>query len=59
MGFYDVAPHDDPPKYLCIGPDAAGNLLEMIYLQFADRDLIIHAMRLRRGFERHLLGLRR
>jgi hypothetical protein len=41
----------DPPKILCIGPDMAGNLLEVIMLELAEeRTLAIHAMRLREAF---------
>lgn len=32
----DVDEHDDPPKLLVIGPDGAGNLLEVIVLELAD-----------------------
>jgi len=35
---------------LAIGPDPAGNLLEVIWLQLDDVDLVIHAMRLRPTF---------
>lgn len=41
-------PEADPPKGLAIGPDAAGNLLEVIWLELADNvNLVIHAMDLR------------
>jgi len=44
----DLDPDSDPPKVLLIGPDAAGNLLELIALVLAgDELLIIHAMPLR------------
>lgn len=44
-------PESDPPKVLCIGPDRAGNLLEIIWLELADeRPLVIHAMPLRKVF---------
>ena len=47
----DLDPGSDPPKVLCIGPDRAGNLLEVIWLELADeRPLVIHAMALRRIF---------
>jgi len=46
----DIDPHADPPKVLAIGPDPAGNLLEVIWLQLDDVDLVIHAMRLRPTF---------
>lgn len=54
VGFIDVEAHHDPPKTLCVGPDRAGNLLEMLYLQLRHDDVIIHAMPLRRTFERYL-----
>lgn len=39
---------EDPDRWLVIGPDQAGNLLEIIVLITAEGDeLIIHAMRLR------------
>lgn len=56
LGFYDIGPDDDPPKSLCIGPDPAGNLLEILYLQLDDDDLIIHAMPLRPVFRTYLTG---
>ena len=41
----------DPAKVLAIGPDLAGNLLEVIWLELADdRVLVIHAMNLRPVF---------
>lgn len=47
----DLEPDADPPRVLAIGPDAAGNLLEIIWLELADdRRLVIHAMRLRPVF---------
>ena len=47
----DLEPDADPPPVLAIGPDDAGNLLEIIWLEFADdRQVVIHAMRLRPVF---------
>ncbi len=47
----DLEPDADPPKELAIGPDRAGNVLEVIMLELAgDRLLAIHAMPLRRAF---------
>ena len=44
----DLDPDSDPPKQLAIGPDNAGNLLEVIvFLLTDDRVLAIHAMPLR------------
>ncbi len=53
----DLDPDADPPKILVIGPDSAGNLLEIIVLVLADDWLIaIHAMKLRRQFHDLLPG---
>jgi hypothetical protein len=53
----DLDPDGDPPKILVIGPDSAGNLLEVIVLVLADDRLIaIHAMTLRRQFHELLPG---
>jgi hypothetical protein len=47
----DLDPDADPPKVLGIGPDPAGNLLEVIWLELADDvELVIHAMDLRPVF---------
>ncbi|MBK5221728.1 MAG: hypothetical protein JJE52_02405 [Acidimicrobiia bacterium] len=47
----DLEPGGDPPRVLAIGPDHAGNLLEIIWLELADRQpIVIHAMPLRRTF---------
>lgn len=47
----DLDPDGDPPKQLAIGPDDAGNILEVIVLLLAgDRLLAIHAMTLRPTF---------
>lgn len=47
----DLDPDGDPPKVLDIGPDRAGNLLEVIILELADdRLMAIHAMPLRPAF---------
>ena len=47
----DLDPDRDPPKVLFIGPDKAGNLIELIALVLeGDELLIIHAMRLRPQF---------
>ena len=51
----DLEPDTDPPKGLAIGPDQAGNLLEVVWLNLADDvHLVIHAMALRPTFY-HLL----
>ena len=46
----DLEPDADPPKVLAIGPDPAGNLLEVIWLELDAVDLVIHAMPLRPTF---------
>lgn len=53
----DVDEHDDPPKLLVVGPDEAGNLLEIVVLELADERLLaIHAMPLRPMFHQLLPG---
>ncbi len=48
---FDLEPDADPPKFLCVGPNRAGLLLEVIWVEFADdRMLVIHAMALRPTF---------
>lgn len=54
VSFFDIDPDNDPPKSLAIGPDRAGNLLELLYLQLEDDDLVIHTMPLRGVFARFL-----
>ena len=47
----DLEPEADPPKVLAIGPDAAGNLLEIIWLELVgESQIVIHAMTLRPVF---------
>jgi len=47
----DLEPDAEPPKVLAIGPDHAGNLLEISWLELADGvNLVIHAMSLRPTF---------
>lgn len=46
----DLDAESDPPKVLAIGPDAAGNLIEVIWLELDDYSFVIHAMALRRHF---------
>jgi hypothetical protein len=54
---FDLDPDGEPPKVLCIGPDRASNLLEVIWLDLEnDRALVIHAMRLRERFFDLLVG---
>jgi hypothetical protein len=47
---FDLEPDADPPKGLAIGPDPAGNLLEIIWLELKEINLVIHAMALRPQF---------
>jgi hypothetical protein len=45
---YPVGEDDEPPRELRLGPDRAGNLLELVVLLLDDgRNLIIHAMPMR------------
>jgi hypothetical protein len=47
----DVDP-GEPTRALYLGPDRAGNLLELIAIERADgTTLVIHAMNMRRQFE--------
>ncbi len=47
----DLDPDADPPKVLAIGPDTAGNLLEVVWLELHDQvELVIHAMPLRSAY---------
>ncbi|WKZ81915.1 MAG: hypothetical protein QY307_07370 [Acidimicrobiia bacterium] len=49
--FVNLEPDADPPKGLAIGPDQAGNLLEVVWLEISDDvQLVIHAMALRPTF---------
>ncbi len=56
LAFYDIDTEHEPDKILCIGPDTAGNLLELLYLQFEYDELVIHAMPLRPVFRSYLTG---
>ena len=56
VGFFDIDLKHEPIKSLCIGPDGAGNLLEILYLQLEGEDLVIHAMPLRPAFGALLTG---
>ena len=47
---------DDPLRYLLVGPDRAGNLLELVVVIADDVELLIHAMPLRRGTAEELFG---
>lgn len=45
---------EDPDRWLFIGPDRAGNLLEVVVLVTEERQLVIHAMAMRPKFRRLL-----
>jgi hypothetical protein len=48
---------EDPDRWLLIGPDTAGNLLEVVIMISAEgTQLVIHAMSMRDQYRR-LLGL--
>ncbi len=48
---------DDPARFLLAGPDSAGNLLELVVLPLpGPRELVIHAMKLRRSTADELFG---
>jgi hypothetical protein len=47
----DLEPEADPPKVPTLGSDAAGNLVEIIWLELAGASqIVIHAMALRPVF---------
>ena len=52
----DLEPDADPPRVLAIGPDRAGNLLEIIWLELDGGEIVIHAMALRQSFHDLLPG---
>jgi hypothetical protein len=45
---------EDPVRYLVLGPDRAGNLLELVILDRPQGPAVIHAMKMRSKY-RHLL----
>lgn len=48
---------DDPMRYLVVGPDRSGNLLELVVIHTAEPvELVIHTMALRRSTGRELFG---
>jgi hypothetical protein len=48
---------DDPPRYLVIGPDRAGNLLELVVIETEGAvPLVIHSMPLRPSTQREVFG---
>ena len=46
---------DDPIRYLVLGPDRAGNFLELVVLDRPQGPAVIHAMTMRAKYQ-HLLG---
>lgn len=49
---------DSPTRRLVLGPDGAGNLLEIVVLRFDDdREMVIHAMRMRPKYQVLIEGL--
>ena len=49
---------DDPVRYLVLGPDRAGNLLELVVLDRPQGPAVIHAMPMRAQYQRLLPGRR-
>jgi hypothetical protein len=47
---------DDPVRYLVLGPDRAGNLLELVVLDRPQGPAVIHAMRMREKYRPLLPG---
>jgi hypothetical protein len=45
---------DDPVRYLVLGPDRAGNLLELVVLDRPHGPAVIHAMPMRPQYQRLL-----
>lgn len=47
---------DDPARFLMVGPNSAGNLIELVALHVGGRAVIIHAMPLRKSTAQVLFG---
>jgi uncharacterized DUF497 family protein len=47
---------EDPTRYLVIGPDRAGNLLEVVVMDRPQGPAVIHAMGMRDRYRRLLPG---
>lgn len=47
---------DDPVRYLLLGPDQAGNLLELVILDRLQGPAVIHAMKMRSKYRQLLPG---
>ena len=47
----DYDPDDHPPRYALVGPDTAGNMIELVVIVADDdRHIVIHAMPARPNF---------
>jgi hypothetical protein len=54
---YELGDDDEPRRFLVLGPDRAGNMLEVILLMFDDgAELAIHAMVMRSKYASWLTG---
>jgi hypothetical protein len=47
---------EDPDRYLVLGPDRAGNFLELVVLDRSTGPAVIHAMAMRTKYRRLLEG---
>lgn len=47
---------DDPLRFLVLGPDRTGNLLELVVLDRLQGPAVIHAMKMREKYRRYLPG---
>ncbi|MGH8995530.1 MAG: hypothetical protein ACRDYB_05800 [Acidimicrobiales bacterium] len=47
---------EDPPRYLVVGPSRSGLLIELVVMETATTQMVIHAMALRRSTEREVFG---
>ena len=47
---------EDPLRFLVLGPDRAGNLLELVVLDRPQGPAVIHAMKMREKYRRYLPG---
>ena len=54
---YEVGDDDPPRRWLVLGPDRAGLMLELVLLVFDDgAEMVIHAMPMRQKYESILPG---
>jgi hypothetical protein len=55
---FDLGDDDSPTRRLVLGPDQAGNVLEIVVLSFDDdSEMVIHAMRMRSKYRPLVEGL--